>query len=184
MRDNPRALIQRSVFHHVAWDSEYYVEHSPTQKKFWKYVSIKRGKPWGLCVTAPNNSPGPTNPWAHHVPARYSTCQVGATQASAWTRVALPCVCATSAPRKRPLGLRGSAMCPTSRHISPRFLCELTPFLPFFKGIKIRRNQNKFQKNSENLEINIFKNITPFWLKFSPLDHKFLHLYIIPPKKT
>ena len=63
---------------------------------------------------------------------------------------------------------------------APRVLRKNTTlFENFNKEIyakKFLKNQNKFQKNEENSEINIFKNMTPFLLKFSPLDHKFLHL--------
>ena len=85
----------------------------------------------------------------------------------AWVRVALPCGLACHV---------ASAQVPRPTSASRVLWRNKTPFFAFFRGII---NQNKFykiQKNPKNSEINNFKNITPFKLKFSPLDHKFLHL--------
>ena len=72
----------------------------------------------------------------------------GATQASAWARVALPRVCATSTPRKRAwvrMALpRGLACHVASTWVpgcatSARGSCgDNTPFLPFLKGLKLK----------------------------------------------
>ena len=95
--------------------------------------------------------------WACHVYAPHP-CHAG-------TRVALPhglaChVTSTRVPRCATLARSSCA--------------DNTPFLPFLKGLKIKINSRKIHKNLRNSEIHIFKNITPFKLKFSPLAHKFI----------
>ena len=136
----------------------------PHRRKFWKTCVKKEEGPEAFALPPQITHLGQLYPWAHHFPARRLTRHVGATQASAWTRVALPRVCRAPhvcATQVSAWGSRGSATCPTPRHVSPQFLGKIPLFLPFFKGIKIRKNQNKFQKNPKNSEINIFKNTTP-----------------------
>ena len=43
-------------------------EHSPTRKKIIEIVTIKDRGAVHICVTAPIYLPGPTNPWALHLP--------------------------------------------------------------------------------------------------------------------
>ena len=84
------------------------------------------------------------------------------------------------------MGPRGAATWPyVPSHIRAGLTCHVSaaglwrykpPFLHFLKELKIDKYQNNIQKNLENSEINIFINITPIKLKFSPLDQKFLHL--------
>ena len=67
---------------------------------------------------------------------------------------------------------------------APRQLCasrvlrgscrKLTPFFAIFIKEKSKINSRKILKNPKYSEIHIFKIITPFNLKFSPLDHNFL----------
>ena len=98
-----------------------------------------------------------------------TTCprHIHATQALAWVRVVLSrglvCHVASTRVPRRATSARGSCR-------------KIPPFCHFFKGLKIKINAGKIQKNPKTLEIYIFKNITPFKLKFSPLDHKFFHL--------
>ena len=43
-------------------------EHSPTRKKIIEIATIKDRGAIRICVTAPIYLPGPTNPWALHMP--------------------------------------------------------------------------------------------------------------------
>ena len=106
-----------------------------------------RGLTWS-CHTCPR---GLARPYHTSVsPSRHASARVGLCGAVTW-----PCVpCRIHA---------GPAPC---QPVIPPV--KITHFLHFFKGIKI---QNKIQKIIENSEINIFKNIISFLLKFSPLDH-------------
>ena len=96
-------------------------------------------------------------------------------------RVALSRVRATSARRSawrchmalRVMSHPRGSHAPRQLH---RFCGDIKPLFAFFKGIKIKINFGKIQKNPKTSEICIFKNITHFQLKFSPLYHKFLHL--------
>ena len=55
-----------------------------------------------------------------------------------------------------------------------RVLRKINPFFAIFIEEKSKINSKKIQKNVKYSEIYIFKIITPFNLKFSPLDHNFL----------
>ena len=143
------------------------------------------------CVTTPIILPPPTYPWALHLPALLPH---GTTWASTWTRVAharcLPHLCATCAPFERRVGLaalpRGlacrvasvqvsrarSASCAMSALQS----CGFKP--PFFAFLSKEFNKNQMKhrvKIQKTSKIHNSRNRTPFNLKFSPLDHKFLH---------
>ena len=43
-------------------------EHSPTRKKRMEMMTINYREVVPICVTAPIHLPGPTNPWALHLP--------------------------------------------------------------------------------------------------------------------
>ena len=98
-----RHTLPRHLQFTISW------EHSPTRKKSAEKARIKKRSHLSLCVIAPINLPGPTNPWAHHLPACRSSCHVAppsvpldscdlatrprhirATQAPVWAHVALP----------------------------------------------------------------------------------------------
>ena len=129
--------------------------------------------------------------WALHLPGPLPR---GATRASAWTRVVLPCLCATCVPPAPLVGSCGSATWPcvlhricagfahhfsSACHVSSTSPAEIKPlFLRFKIRNKINRNsikiQIKIQKNLKCSEIHNFKIITLLNLKFSPLDHNSL----------
>ena len=116
------------------------------------------------------------------------TCQPphlprGATRASAWTRVALATrprhIRATKTPAWARVALPRGLACHVAsmqvpRHVSQWFLRKN----PLFCILKINKiieiNSGKIQKNLRNSKIDNFKNRTPFKLKFSSLDHKFI----------
>ena len=109
----------------------------------------------------------------------------GATPTSTWTHMAPPRIRATSVQCPHSRGLvclsHVALSHPRGSHaMSARDSCgKINPFLPFLKtikSIKIKINSRKIQTNSKNLEINIFKSITPFNIKFSPLAHNYIHL--------
>ena len=93
------------------------------------------------------------------------TCQPPFTRASAWS-------CHVSSPPPW-VGPRGSATWPCVQcriragpmhHVNSASPVEIqNPLFAFLKELKINENQNKIQKNPENSEIYIFKNITPFF---------------------
>ena len=127
-------------------------EHSPTRRKTAKFTHIKCRGAVSLCVTAPIILPGPTIPWALHLPAPLPS---GATRASTWTHVASCHVSAPPAPPARRMGLVGSATWPCvprriragpTRQVSvratsaPRGLWNKNPFfmiLIIYKSLKI-----------------------------------------------
>ena len=111
-------LTHRAVAHHL--QIKISREHSPTRKKSAEKTLIKGERLLNLCVSTPINLLGPTNPWAHHLPAQrplatwhhLGLCMdsrgpatrpryISATQAPAWARVALPrgLVCHVASPR-------------------------------------------------------------------------------------
>ena len=87
-------------------------EHSPTRKKSAEMTCIKWGRLLRLCATVPNLLPGPTNPWAYHLPARRSSCHMAPPRRLR----GLTWLCHASAPHPRHVGAtvgpRGAATWP------------------------------------------------------------------------
>ena len=89
-------------------------EHSPTRRKKRGMTSINVGRQNANALPPQYNSQGPLT----HGPFIYQPFkpQRGTTQASAWTRVALPRVCTTSVPPRRRM---------SSRDLTKRFSASL-----------------------------------------------------------
>ena len=180
------ASIRRPPSCHVTCKNKNRVGHSPTGKKENMFATINKGAVYAYCVTAPNNLPGPTNPWALHMRPPYR--HVAPTRAPTWT------VCVASCHALAPLALRAGHTRPATwpqRHVvtarwtraprqpvawarSPRQLRgKPTPiFLPFLikKILKNSiKNQIKIRENSIKIQKFIFLKIQ---LLFNP---NFLH---------
>ena len=121
------------------------VGHSPTQNKRQRIATIKHRGAVCICVTAPIYLPGPTNPWALHLPD--PPCHVAPlTGDRVDPRGLLPCVsalCATCVSRGSPAALpRGlnAASHPhggPTRHVSlrpgpARHISSCGKYTPFF----------------------------------------------------
>ena len=133
---------------------------------------------------APIISPGPTNPWALHTPTPHSprgaplgcphglACPLPRVRAtlchlnSTWARPALPSGLACRV---------ASARVPRATS-APRSCGNKPPFCNFRDQLKTKINSGKIHKNLRNSKIHNLRNTTHFEFKFSPLDHKFLHL--------
>ena len=142
-------------------------EHSPKWRKTEKFTHVKRRGAVSICVTAPIILPGPTNPWALHLPAPLPR---DTTQVFAWTRVASCHVSAPPAPPARRVGLASSATWPCvprriraglachvslARHIivlatsAPRGLWNKNPHFCDFNNRKIIKNQITIRKSQK-----------------------------------
>ena len=123
-------------------------EHSPTRKKKRRRSRLKCGGAVRICVTAPMNSPVPTNPWALHLPTNLARGAHTGAHVDPRCRVALRHVaarCASCAsrgpPAALPRGLRAAShpRGGPARHVSARRLPRSprqhlqvnTPFLRF-----------------------------------------------------
>ena len=122
---SPRHLHIRNVW-----------EHSTTRKKIIEMSTIKHTRVVRICVTAPIYLPGPTNPWALHLPTPPPRTW-RPSRASAWTRVASCHVSASPAPcvgYARPCHV---ASVPRRIHASPaRHVSSARHFICGVCGIK------------------------------------------------
>ena len=170
MDSGPRDLCRsdriRHLFYvHVTCTGKDRVGHSPTRRKFQVLLRLNRGVDSPInFVTAPSITSLHVAPHTGAHVAAWPPCHVAAP------------LCASYA------GHPGSATWPQcrvaprggpARHVSRRLPCQRlqvkTSFCDFFN-----KNQIKIQKFLKCSEIHISQNTTPFNLKFSPLDHKFL----------
>ena len=118
-------------------------EHSPTQKRIIEMVTIKDRGVVRICVTAPMYLPGPTNPWALHLPTPCHVTPLTGVRVDPCGL--LPCLhatCASRGPRAalpRGLSVVLHPRAGPARHISFRAPChprglwnKKTPIFDFF----------------------------------------------------
>ena len=118
--------------------------------------------------------------WPRGLPAIWrapcASC-VGRMRPATWPQCHVVTARWSCAPRRR-LATSACRLGPACHVISRGLVDKDTPlFRDFNKEIHLKitlKIQIKIRKRAKTLEIHISQNTTPFNLKFSPLDHKFL----------